>query len=56
MTNTKPIRHVTTVGAGVIGASWTALLLAKGLQVVATDPARNAEESVVGRSNRIAER
>jgi len=27
----------------VIGASWSSLFLAKGLQVVATDPAPNAE-------------
>jgi 3-hydroxyacyl-CoA dehydrogenase len=32
------------VGTGVIGASWSALYLAKGLQVVATDPAPGAEE------------
>ena len=43
MTETKPIRRVAVVGTGVIGASWTALFLAKGLQVVATDPAPNAE-------------
>jgi len=43
VTETKPIRRVAVVGTGVIGASWTALFLAKGLQVVATDPAPNAE-------------
>jgi 3-hydroxyacyl-CoA dehydrogenase len=31
------------VGAGVIGASWTALFLAQGHDVVATDPAPDAE-------------
>lgn len=41
---TKPIRRVAIVGTGVIGASWTALYLAKGLKVVATDPAPGAEE------------
>jgi 3-hydroxyacyl-CoA dehydrogenase len=30
----------------VIGASWTALFLAKGLEVVATDPAPNAEAAL----------
>ena len=40
----KPIRRVAIVGTGVIGASWTALYLAKGLKVVATDPAPGAEE------------
>ncbi len=34
------------VGAGVIGASWAALFLAKGLKVVATDVAADAETSL----------
>jgi 3-hydroxyacyl-CoA dehydrogenase len=46
MTHTKPIRRIAVVGTGVIGASWTALFLAKGLQVVATDIAPNAEASL----------
>ena len=46
MTDTKPIRRIAIVGTGVIGASWTALFLAKGLQVVATDIAPNAEASL----------
>src|SRR6516165_10006768 len=46
MTNTKPIRRVAIIGTGVIGASWTSLFLAKGLQVVATDPAANAEAAL----------
>jgi 3-hydroxyacyl-CoA dehydrogenase len=46
MTDTKPIRRVAVVGTGVIGASWTALFLAKGLQVVATDIGPNAEASL----------
>ena len=46
MTETKPIRRIAIVGTGVIGASWSALFLAKGLQVVATDPAPNAEASL----------
>jgi len=37
------IRRIAIVGTGVIGASWAALFLAKGLDVVATDPAPNAE-------------
>ena len=44
MSETKPIRRVAIVGTGVIGASWSALYLAKGLQVVATDPAPGAED------------
>src|SRR5215469_15125300 len=46
MTDTKPIRRVAIIGTGVIGASWTALFLAKGLHVVATDPAPNAEAAL----------
>jgi 3-hydroxyacyl-CoA dehydrogenase len=44
MSETKPIRRVAIVGTGVIGASWSALYLAKGLHVVATDPAPGAED------------
>jgi 3-hydroxyacyl-CoA dehydrogenase len=43
MTDAKPIRRIAIIGTGVIGASWTALYLARGLQVVATDIAPNAE-------------
>jgi 3-hydroxyacyl-CoA dehydrogenase len=46
MTNTKSIRRIAIIGTGVIGASWTALYLAKGLQVVATDIAPNAEAAL----------
>src|SRR5579859_65 len=46
MSTTKPIRRVAIIGTGVIGASWTALFLAKGLEVVATDVAPNAEASL----------
>src|SRR5215472_10315050 len=42
----KPIRRIGLIGTGVIGASWTALYLAKGLQVVATDVAPNAEAAL----------
>src|ERR1700752_2957012 len=46
MTDTKPIRRIAIIGTGVIGASWASLYLAKGLQVVATDPAPNAEAAL----------
>src|SRR6516225_4022789 len=46
MTNTKPIRRIAIIGTGVIGASWTSLFLAKGLQVIATDVAPNAEAAL----------
>jgi carnitine 3-dehydrogenase len=38
----KPVRRVALVGTGVIGASWAAQYLARGLDVVATDPAPDA--------------
>jgi 3-hydroxyacyl-CoA dehydrogenase len=46
MPTTKPIRRVAIIGTGVIGASWSALFLAKGLEVVATDVAPNAEAAL----------
>jgi 3-hydroxyacyl-CoA dehydrogenase len=38
------VLKVAVVGTGVIGASWAALFLARGLDVVASDPAPGAEE------------
>ena len=46
MTNSKAIRHIGIVGTGVIGASWAAQYLARGFEVVATDPAPNAETNL----------
>jgi 3-hydroxyacyl-CoA dehydrogenase len=46
MAGNKPISQVAIIGTGVIGASWAALFLAKGLDVVATDIAPNAEASL----------
>ncbi|TXI01342.1 MAG: 3-hydroxyacyl-CoA dehydrogenase [Rhizobium sp.] len=40
----KEIRRVAIIGTGVIGASWAALFLAKGLEVIATDIAPDAEK------------
>src|SRR6202007_2641217 len=42
----RTIHRIAVIGTGVIGASWTALFLAKGLEVVATDVAPNAEASL----------
>ena len=42
----KPIHNIGIVGTGVIGASWAAQYLARGLDVVATDPAPNAEANL----------
>jgi 3-hydroxyacyl-CoA dehydrogenase len=39
-----PVRRVAVVGTGVIGASWAACFLARGLDVAATDPAEGAEQ------------
>jgi 3-hydroxyacyl-CoA dehydrogenase len=46
MSASKPVNRVAVIGTGVIGASWTALFLAKGLHVTATDPAPNAEAAL----------
>ncbi len=48
MTTGKPVRRIAIIGTGVIGASWTALFLAKGLEVIATDVAPDAEASLRG--------
>jgi 3-hydroxyacyl-CoA dehydrogenase len=42
----KNIRRVVIIGTGVIGASWASLFLAKGLDVIATDIAPDAETSL----------
>jgi 3-hydroxyacyl-CoA dehydrogenase len=44
--NDMPIRQIAIIGTGVIGASWTALFLANGLDVIATDIAPDAETSL----------
>ena len=46
MSNNKPIQKIAIIGTGVIGASWAAQFLAKGLDVVATDVAPDAETSL----------
>jgi 3-hydroxyacyl-CoA dehydrogenase len=46
MSQDKPIRRVAIIGTGVIGASWAALFLANGLDVVATDVAPGAEAAL----------
>jgi 3-hydroxyacyl-CoA dehydrogenase len=46
MSYNKPIRRIAVVGTGVIGASWAAEYLARGFDVIATDPAPNAESNV----------
>src|SRR5882672_1694027 len=46
MSYEKPIRRIAIVGTGVIGASWAAQYLARGFDVIATDPAPNAEATL----------
>src|SRR6266851_2114133 len=42
----KPIHRIAIVGTGVIGGSWAAQYLARGFDVVASDPAAGAEASL----------
>ena len=42
------IRRVAAIGTGTIGASWTAVFLARGLTVAASDPAPGAETFLRG--------
>lgn len=46
MAKGKEVRNIAIVGTGVIGASWAALYLARGFNVVATDPGPNAEANL----------
>jgi 3-hydroxyacyl-CoA dehydrogenase len=46
MGKSNEIRNIAIVGTGVIGASWAALYLARGFNVMATDPAPNAEANL----------
>src|ERR1700691_2457135 len=46
MARKNQIQNIAIVGTGVIGASWAALYLARGLNVIATDPAPNAEANL----------
>src|ERR1700747_3389045 len=46
MSYNRPIRRIAIVGTGVIGASWSAEYLARGFDIIATDPAPNAETNL----------
>jgi 3-hydroxyacyl-CoA dehydrogenase len=46
MSYDKPIKKIGIVGTGVIGASWAAQYLARGFDVIATDPGPNAEANL----------
>ena len=43
MSLNKQVRHIAIIGTGVIGASWAAQYLARGFDVIATNPDPNAE-------------
>jgi 3-hydroxyacyl-CoA dehydrogenase len=45
-TSQNSIRRIAIVGTGVIGASWATYYLSRGFDVVATDPAANAESNL----------
>jgi hypothetical protein len=46
MSYNNQLNAIAVVGTGVIGASWAAEYLARGFDVVATDPAPNAEANL----------
>ncbi|TBW38761.1 3-hydroxyacyl-CoA dehydrogenase [Siculibacillus lacustris] len=43
----RVVKRIGVVGAGTIGASWAAYFLARGLDVVATDPAPGSRERIL---------
>ena len=46
MASNQSVRRIAIVGTGVIGASWAAYYLARGFDVIATDPGPQAEASL----------
>ena len=46
MSTNSSVRRIAIVGTGVIGASWAAYYLARGFEVVATDPGPGAEANL----------
>jgi carnitine 3-dehydrogenase len=46
MSSNQPVHRIAIVGTGVIGASWAAYYLARGIDVVATDPGPQAEANL----------
>src|ERR1700675_388199 len=46
MAKDKQIQNIAIVGTGLIGASWAAYFLSRGFDVIATDPAPNAEANL----------
>jgi 3-hydroxyacyl-CoA dehydrogenase len=48
-TSTLDIKRIAVIGAGTIGANWAAYFLARGLEVVVSDPAPGARDHVARR-------
>ena len=46
MATNAEVKNITIVGTGVIGASWAAYYLSRGFNLIATDPAPNAEANL----------
>lgn len=46
MSLNRPIRRIAIVGTGLIGSSWAALYLARGFDVIATNPRPSAESKL----------
>lgn len=46
MATDAEVKNIVIVGTGVIGASWAAYYLSRGFDVIATDPAPNAEANL----------
>jgi carnitine 3-dehydrogenase len=46
MSSNKRVRRIAVVGTGTIGASWATQYLARGFDVIATDPAPGVEETL----------
>lgn len=56
MTRPKPdeVKRAAVIGCGTIGAGWAALFLARGIEVVASDPALEAEARLLAAEEAIA--
>lgn len=42
------VRHIAVIGTGIIGASWAAFFLSRGLSVAASDPAPQTGDRIRG--------
>lgn len=53
MLDQKQVERVAVVGTGVIGASWAAFFLSRGLDVAATDPTPKGKETLYNMLDRV---